>query len=193
MAEIENTRQLWLEKGYEHFALNGPKNLSINKVSKMTGLSRASFYHHFGDISIFIDELLALHWQIIEAFIKEGKEKCKQLIPDLYDLLEQNPMPLQFALQLFHHRGTPEFNFLFIKCYEAIAKGFTLELFADYFKLIQTKADIFHLWLTLGEAWHSRIDPNNLSSGSLQKHAEEILQNLFSFVNSPLYNQLRKK
>lgn len=193
MSEIENTRQLWIEKGYEHFALYGPKNLSINKISKTTGSSRASFYHHFGDIEVFIDELLAKHWQITETFIHSGREHCRQLMPDLYDLCEQNPVPLKFALQLFHHRSTPEFNFLFIKSYEAIAKSFALELFINHFELIQNKTEVYNLWLTLGEAWYSRIDPNDLTSASLQRHAGEILQNLSEFVNSPLYCHLHKK
>jgi len=49
MSDIENTRQLWIEKGYEQFALYGPNHLSINQLSKEVGFSRASFYHHFGD------------------------------------------------------------------------------------------------------------------------------------------------
>jgi AcrR family transcriptional regulator len=49
MSDTENNRQLWLEKGYAHFAEYGPRNLSINKLSKDIGLSRASFYHHFGE------------------------------------------------------------------------------------------------------------------------------------------------
>ena len=63
----DKTKQIWIEKGYEHFALYGPENFSINKISKTIGLSRASFYHHFGDIDIFVDELLAKHWQITET------------------------------------------------------------------------------------------------------------------------------
>jgi len=188
----DKTKQIWIEKGYEHFALYGPKNLSINKISKTIGFSRASFYHHFGDIDIFVNELLAKHWQIIESFIHSGSEHCKQLMPDMYDLCEQYPIPLQFTLQLFHHRSTPEFNFLFIKSYEAIAKSFALELFANHFELIQPKTEIYSLWLTLGEAWYSRIDTNDLTSASLQRLAEEILQNLSSFVNSPLYTHLNK-
>jgi len=48
--QTTSTKQEWLDKGYEHFALYGPENLSINKISKEVGFSRASFYHHFGNI-----------------------------------------------------------------------------------------------------------------------------------------------
>ena len=191
MSVPEETRQLWIEKGYEHFALYGPENLSINKLSKTTGSSRASFYHHFGDIDVFVDELLAKHWYLTETINSSGRKECKRLLPDLYNLLEQNPLPLQFSLQLFHNRSNPEFNFVFIKSYEEIAKSFALKLFIKHFGLLQSEREVYPLWLTLGEAWYSRLDPNDLTSETLQKHSEEILQNLSKFVNSALYNHLR--
>ena len=89
MSVADKTRQLWIEKGYEHFALFGPENLSINKISKEIGSSRASFYHHFGDIDVFIEELLDMHWQVNQQFFSAGASKCKKLFPDLYLLLEQ--------------------------------------------------------------------------------------------------------
>jgi AcrR family transcriptional regulator len=162
MSDTENNQQLWLEKGYEHFALYGPKNLSINKLSKTIGLSRASFYHHFGDLDFFVESLLAMHWDIIEIFNSEGKKKCKQLFPDLYDLIGYYPIPLKFTLQLFHNRSNPRFNFLLIKAYEAIAESFALNLFANHFGLIQSEKKVYQLWLTLGEAWYSRLDPDDL-------------------------------
>jgi AcrR family transcriptional regulator len=191
MSVPEETRQLWIEKGYEHFALYGPKNLSVNKLSKTTGSSRASFYHHFGDIDVFVDELLAKHWHIVETLKSSGRKECKRLFPDLYNLLEQNPLPLQFSLQLFHNRSKSEFNFVFIKSYEEIATSFALGLFIKHFGLLQSEREVYLLWLTLGEAWYSRLDPNDLTSETLQEHAEEILQNLSEFVNSALYKQLR--
>lgn len=192
MSEIESTRQLWIEKGYEHFAIDGPDNFSINKLSKLADLSRASFYHHFGDVDIFIEELLAMHLTISDIFIDQGTELCNRLIPDLYDLLEQNPIPLRFALQLFHHRSTPGFNFIFVKSYATISKKFALKLFADHLNLHISATDAYHLWITLGEAWYSRLDPEDLSSATLQKHAEEIMQTLSLVIKSPLYAELHR-
>ena len=192
MSDSEYNRQLWLEKGYEHFALYGPRNLSINKLSKSVGLSRASFYHHFGDLDVFVEDLLAQHWAIIEIFNAEGKIKCNHLFPDLYDLLGYYPIPLKFSLQLFHNRSNPRFNFVLIKAYEAIAESFALDLFANHLGLIQSDKKVYHLWLTLGEAWYSRLDPDELSSETLQKHSEEILKTLSGFIESPLYSKLHK-
>ncbi|MCZ4410357.1 TetR/AcrR family transcriptional regulator [Cryomorphaceae bacterium 1068] len=187
MSEFENTRQLWIEKGYEQFALFGPEYLSINKLSKAIGFSRASFYHHFGDIDVFTEELLNFHWQIAKEFNRMGKENCINLFPDLYDLLGQNPIPLQFSLQLFHHRSQPTFNYLFVRTYQATAKSFALKLFSKHFDLAQPSDEVYLLWLTFGEAWYSRLTPDDLTSETLQHHAQEILRCFFFFKDSTLY------
>ena len=193
MSELNNARLIWIEKGYEQFALYGPENFSVNLLSKSIGFSRASFYHHFGDIELFLDELLSKHWIMAEAFNSMSKEKCLKLFPDLYQLLEQIPIPLKFNMQLFHHRNHPRFNFLFVKIYESSANSFALKLFKEHLGLIQSEKDIYHLWLTMGEAWYSRLKPDDLTSSTLQKHAEEILETLSVLVESALFTSVHDK
>ncbi len=53
----DTSKQKWLDKGYEHFALYGPESISINKISKEINSSRACFYHYFGDIEV-LDSIL---------------------------------------------------------------------------------------------------------------------------------------
>ncbi len=110
MSVSQGFKQKCIEKGYEHFAFYGPKNLSINKLCKEMGSPRASFYHHFGDIEVFIEELLDMHWQIHQQFCSVGALECKKFFPDLYLLLEQHPIPLKFSRQLFLNRNNLAFN-----------------------------------------------------------------------------------
>jgi len=183
-------KEKWLDEGYRQFAECGPDKLSINRVSKSVGASRASFYHFFGDIDIFIDELLAKHWQIGLQFDEQGKEQCHTLFPDLYDLLGKHTTPLQFSLQLFHHRNQPRFNYVFVKTYAASAHSFVLKLFADQLGLNPNDPAVYDLWLTMGEAWYSRLDPDDLSAETLQNHAREIIRSVSGFVESHLYATL---
>ncbi len=185
-------KKKWLIEGYKQFAEFGPEKLSINNISKEIGSSRASFYHYFGDADIFMDELLTMHWEIIDSFIAAGSVQCKHLLPDLYDLLEQYPLPLQFNMQLFHHRKVPNFNLVFIKSFAAIANGFALKLFTEALEMNPSYPEAFDLWKTVGEAWYSRLDPNDLSSSTMQQHAEEILQTVQRLKNSKLYLSLNK-
>lgn len=191
MSVLNRTKQIWIEKGYEHFALYGPDKLSINKISKEIGYSRASFYHFFGDMDVFIEELLDMHWQINQQFCSAGVLECKKLFPDLYLLLEQYPIPMQFSKQLFLNRNNPAFNYLFMKAYNASARIFILKLFSEQFGLHHNDKDTYNLWLTVGESWYSRLDPDNLSAVKMQQLADEIMNSVLKFTSSDLYSKMR--
>jgi AcrR family transcriptional regulator len=188
----KSNKEKWLEEGYRQFAESGPENLSINKLSKSVGSSRASFYHYFGDMEVFIGELLTMHLKIANDFDRSGMARCKRLFPDVYNLLAESPVPLKFNIQLFRHRDNPSYNYLFVKTYQASANVFVLKLFAEHLGLEHTQKDIYTLWLTLGEAWYSRLDPQDLSAGTLQRHAKEILQSISAFIRSGLYSRIRE-
>jgi len=185
-------RKEWLEQGYKDFAEGGPENLSVNQIAKEIGASRSSFYHHFGDMEIFIDSLLEMHWEIALAFNESGKARCKKLIPDLYDFLAEYSIPLKFARQLFHNRHIPRYNYLFNKTYLTSGDAFLLRLFANHIGVDISPENLKHLWLTLGEAWYSRLDPADLSAQTMQHHSESILKDISILMNSGLYSTLRK-
>lgn len=185
-------KEKWLEGGYAEFAKVGPELISINNIAKDIGASRSSFYHHFAEIDLFVDELLGLHWEIFREYNKAGKESCKNLIPDLYDLLAAYPLPLQFSWQLFRNRHIARFNYVFAKTYEVSSKTFTLDLFAKHIHLPLPNEDLNSLFLTLCEAWYSRLDPKDLSAETLSGHAQEILQDLTNFMGSDIFSTLRK-
>ena len=190
MSVAEKTRQLWIEKGYEHFALYGPDKLSINKISKEIGYSRASFYHHFGDIDVFIDELLNFHWEICNQFNLTGKKECKNFYPDLYVLLAQNPIPFKFSKQLFINRNKPIYNYLFVKTYNESSKTFILKLFSEQFNL-KNNEETNNLWTTVGESWYSRLDTNDLSAEKMQQIAKDVMNSVLKFASSDLYSKIQ--
>ena len=191
MSKAGKTKQQWIEKGYEHFALYGPENLSINKISKEIGSSRASFYHHFGDIDVFIDALLNLHWQIIQQFNLTGKKECKKYFPDLYILLEQNPIPLKFNRHLFINRSIPVYNYLFIKTLNEVSKEFLLKLFSEEFSL-KNNEETNNLLVTVSESWYSRLDTNDLSAEKMQQIAKDVISSVLKFVSSDLYSKIQE-
>lgn len=131
-AGLRETKEVWLDVGYRQLADCGPDHFSINRICKEIGCSRFSFYHHFGDLNLFVDELLKMHWEIVSAFNDTGKETCQRLIPDLYELLAKQVIPLRFNLQLFHHRNVTRFNYLFVKGYHSSGEAFLLPLFAEH-------------------------------------------------------------
>jgi len=170
----------------------GPVNMSISQVGKEIGASRSSFYHHFGDLEFFIDELLAAHYEVCQEFDRQAQKNCQNLIPDLYRELAKHPVSLQFHIQLFRHRDRPSFNYLFLNTIESSARNFALRLFNKYLQLNLPEKDIYNLWLTLCEAWYSRLDPQDLSAKTLQREGEEVLKAISIFMDSGLFTRLGK-
>jgi AcrR family transcriptional regulator len=52
------TKLMWIEKAFEMLIENGVNSISAEKIAKNFGISRGSFYHHFGSSEEFQRELL---------------------------------------------------------------------------------------------------------------------------------------
>ena len=79
-----------------------------------------------------------------------------------------------------------------MKTYNASATAFILKLFSKQFGLHQNDEDTYNLWLTVGESWYSRLDPNNLSAVKMQQLAEEIIKSVLVFISTGLYSKIQK-
>ncbi len=118
-----------------------------------------------------------MHWQISQQFNFTGKKECENYFPDLYILLEQNPIPLKFSRQLFINRNKPIYNYLFVKTYKESSKIFMLKLFSKQFSL-KNNDETNNLLITVGESWYSRLDTNELSAEKMQQIAVDVINSV---------------
>lgn len=87
--------------------------MKIEVLARKVNINKSSFYHHFADLEIFIEQLLEYH--IERAKIIAAKEReCKTMIPDLLNVLVEYKEDLLFSRQLRINRN----NILFKECYE---------------------------------------------------------------------------
>jgi len=78
------TAEECIEKGYEHFAMVGPINFSVKKISEENNLSRTIFNYHFSSQEDFFAELLLAHEYNLDKFLVEARTTVKQYTPDLF-------------------------------------------------------------------------------------------------------------
>ena len=180
------TKEAWLEKGYELFALHGPRSLSINKVGKEINQTRTSFYYYFNDLTDFINELIEMHLKLFEIFLERGKKECKQYIPDIHKLLSEFSIGLRFHQQLFNNRNNPVYNFTYMRCNEISAEAFTIDLFNKYYKLNADKSTLKLIHESLLDAWYSRLDSNHITVESMVKLSDEIMESILALHNKPI-------
>ena len=197
-----DTRELWIEKGYEHFALYGPDKLSIKLIAQEHDIARTSFNYYFLNKEEFCDELIEKHYDLVNQYCDAGELHCKKYVPDLHMLILTFPIGLKFMKQLFNHRHNVKFNEVYSRCNQICDNKFVLRLFIDYYKLPLSVNEAALLHGSLTDTWYSRLDIYDLTLEKLISSTEEIIQtilalmaksksqNSFSTVSIPTFHDL---
>ncbi len=105
---MKNIQNDWIETGYQTFALEGPKGLKVERISKAVGKNKSSFYHHFADLEVFTSLLLEHH--IEQSKMVAAKESDCSDIEELIDVLILYKIDLLFNRQLRINRENIEFK-----------------------------------------------------------------------------------
>ena len=179
-----DTRELWIEKGYEHFGLYGPDRLSIRLIAEELEIARTSFNYYFLNKDEFCDELIEKHYNLVIQYCDAGKLHCKKYVPDLHMLILTFPIGLKFQKQLFNHRHNVRFNQVYVKCNEMGDQQFALRLFIDYFKLPLADKEAALLHGLMMDSWYSRLDINDMTLEKLISSTEEIMQTILALMAS---------
>lgn len=94
-----DNKEVWINAGYEIFALKGHGGLKIEPLACKVGKSKSSFYHHFADLEVFIGVLLQRHIQ--QSYLMADKEqKANNIDPELIHILVEHKNDLLFNRQL---------------------------------------------------------------------------------------------
>ena len=114
---MDTIKKPWILSGYELFATEGPKGLKVEVMAKQVNKSKSSFYHHFADLEVFTEILLNYHLE--RAKIIADKERlCKNVDPELFNLMIAVKQDLFFNRQLRVHRDISQFK----DCFEQASK-----------------------------------------------------------------------
>ncbi len=110
---MEKLIEPWLRAGYEIFSQEGPAGLKVERMARVVGKSKSSFYHHFADLEIYTSFLLEYHMKQVDILFEKEKA-CQRVVPDLLEILVEHKLDLLFNRQLRVHRSVPAFQ----KCFE---------------------------------------------------------------------------
>ena len=124
----DDIKKPWIEAGYHFFAKDGPQGLKIELIAKAVFKSKSSFYHLFADLDAFIEQLLLHHQERAISIAAEAKA-CKNMVPEVLNLLISVKQDILFDRQLRIHRNVPAFK----KCFEQ-ANGMVEEAFLEVWR-----------------------------------------------------------
>lgn len=173
---------IWLEAAYRLFAEKGPENLSIKDLAKQCGLPRTNFYYYFDNKEELIDKIIELHFKsTIEIFNLELEKRLHVYIPDLYVILYDLKLGLQFTKQLFCNRENPKFNHAYKKG-AALSVDLIAPKFKAYFNINLPDEEVKALWFTVLDTWYSRLSFNAYSVELLIDSCYEIMDTITPLI-----------
>lgn len=114
---MKANHQLWIQEAYAIFAQEGPEGLKVERLARVVGKSKSSFYHHFIDLENFTQLLLDYHFERAK-WIAEQERQCANVIPELLEFMLTIKTDLLFSRQLRIHRQASHFS----QCFEATNK-----------------------------------------------------------------------
>lgn len=170
--------QLWITLGYNIFALEGINGLKIERLAKMAGKNKSSFYHFFVDIHVFTARLLDYHLSV--ALTIAEKEYTAKNQQQLVSIFVEHKMDLLFNRQLRIHREKEEFE----KCFTRINEISIPAIMPVWRKIIGLEEDHYlseMVFMLSIENFFLQISENTLNEYWLSSYFESIKQMVARF------------
>ena len=111
----DDTHERVLEAARHLFTRRGYFNTSLQDIRRASGLSIGSIYHHFSGKEAIARELfyatldqVAADIQAIYAGYSGARERCYQVIRNLFETTETAPAVMEYVLYFKHREVLPE-------------------------------------------------------------------------------------
>ena len=126
---------IWTEVGYGLFAEEGLDGIQVERLARILQLNKSGFYHYFGDLDGFCQELLTLHDMKANLYFSEI-QNVKSIDPEYLCLLVKYKIPLMFQLQLIRSPNNASF-YNAAKKLDGLTDILLRDLWSDYLGLAE--------------------------------------------------------
>jgi AcrR family transcriptional regulator len=178
MEKAKNS-SIWTEVGYMLFAEEGLDGIQVERLARILQLNKSGFYHYFGNLDGYCDELIKLHKRKAECYLAD-LAKVKSIDPDYLMLLVQYKIPCLFHLQLIRSKD----NGLFYKTAEQIDQQedeLIGELWSDYLGIHDHPALAIRYFNIVRDMLYARLNSRNFDYQllhSLVLQAKDVMQQI---------------
>lgn len=170
MEKAKNSK-LWVEKGYTLFAEEGLDGIQVERLARMVARNKSGFYHYFSDLEGFCEELIKLHEQKTDDFVKDVLG-AKTLDPDFFLVLSKHAYMVMFQVQLTRNKR----SFLFFEASKEVDEKVNFAVYrmwSDYLG-VHNNADLATRYFSLiRDMFYTRISFQNFNYPFLQSIAVE--------------------
>jgi len=170
---------VWTDVGYTLFAQEGLEGIQVERLARILQLNKSGFYHYFGDLDGYCEELIRLHKRKADLFLADVA-KVKSIDPDYLMALVQHRVPCMFHLQLIRSKD----NLLFYKTAEQIDQQEDVlisELWSDYLGIHDHPALAIRYFNIVRDMLYARISFKNFdyhTLHTLMTEAKAVMQQM---------------
>lgn len=168
LRSMSKGKDIWIEKGYEVFAIHGPTGVKVEALAKTLDISKSSFYHHFADMEVFTSHLLEYHLERCKI-IAVKETNAKNIDPELIDVLVKFKIDLLFNRQLRFSRNNTEFGAVIAKTDAMVGNAFVM-LWVKELNLNFSPEKIAALFELALENFYLQINLDNLNHTWLSEY-----------------------
>lgn len=179
---MSNSRNIWLQAGYQFFSEEGPDGNRVSRLAKVLGRNKSSFYHYFATSEVFTEELLTLHLNNTQIMAQKMKEA--HTLHSLISIIIDHGTDLLFNRQLRVHRQIAVFEACFAKTNEFVGNAF-LPLWSKIIGL-ENNSDLSRLVLQLSvENFMLKITAETLNHSWLEGYFANLQSIVQKFEGRP--------
>jgi len=161
----EQTSLKWIETGYHLFAHEGPNGIHIEKIARLLELNKSSFYHHFGTLEVFYEELVHYHYQRIDRVMKDV-QSSQNLDPDYLYQVIKHKITFLSQVQFVRHKGNPLFAATVLKVNQRIDQS-AIQLWKKHVQFNNDELALKCLSF-LRDTFYARVTSDNFNYTFLQ-------------------------
>lgn len=170
----------WLETGYLLFGQEGPEGLHVERMARILGLNKSGFYHYFGDVDTFIDDLLRMHRANAEEYTEKFK-RATNFDPDFYSMLLAHKEIIFFHMQLVRFRHEERYQTVYREL-NALVDPQIVRLFAPHVGLENQRELASRFFGQARDMFYSRITEENLNEAFLRNLIVEVSDLIRDFL-----------
>ena len=166
MEKAKNS-SVWTKVGYTLFAEEGMQGIQVERLARILQLNKSGFYHYFGDVDGYFEELIQLHRDKAAVYLTDLKE-IKNIDPDYLLHIVKHKVAIMFHLQLIRNKDNKIF-------YETAAKIDKEEdqilgtLWSDYLGIHQNPDLAIRYFNVVRDMFYARISLQNMEYPFLHK------------------------
>lgn len=151
------TPEKWLEAAYALFVNDGPLELKVERMARILKMNKSGFYHYFGTLEIFLEELMQKH--IAEGKLMESRiVTIKDFETDFTEIILDFKFSVLFHMRLVRNRHVALFEKTYMHINEFIDHAI-LPSWAIYIGLENDHALALRYFEIIRDMFYSRLSP----------------------------------